>query len=343
MDSTGDTCLAAGGGLGVEHRRSAPAARPTGRAGAAASSITATTPPSAWIASAAPAATTRASPTTRTPSSTAGSGRWGRGSSSTPASACGTGPRSSARGLWRQYFRYGVGRSRTVRRHPGSLRLRQFAVPAHLPMSALALLISPWWAGALAWPAAYAAALAGASLVLAVRHRSRCGLLAGPAAAIMHTAWAIGFLAGLFTPARAALAAGDGHPAVGRRRAARRWPDDRAADAAGLAGGRLAVHRALRRRPDRGAAGQRGAAHLGGAAHPAGRPPGDPQRIRRRLLLQAHRTNDLPARPRAHRRQGAGPRAGAGPAGGAGAGPPARRGALPVAGGAPRWTRWPSG
>jgi succinoglycan biosynthesis protein ExoA len=108
-------------------------------------------------------------------------------------------PRSSARGLWRQYFRYGAGRSRTVRRHPGSLRLRQFAVPAHLLVSALALLISPWWAGALAWPAAYLAALAGASLVLAIRHRSRCGLLAGPAAAIMHTAWALGFLTGLFT------------------------------------------------------------------------------------------------------------------------------------------------
>jgi succinoglycan biosynthesis protein ExoA len=108
-------------------------------------------------------------------------------------------PRGSARGLWRQYFRYGLGRSRTVRRHPGSLRLRQFAVPAHLLMSALALLVSPWWARALAWPAAYAAALAGASLVLAVRHRSGCGLLAGPAAAIMHTAWAIGFLAGLVT------------------------------------------------------------------------------------------------------------------------------------------------
>jgi succinoglycan biosynthesis protein ExoA len=108
-------------------------------------------------------------------------------------------PRSSARALWRQYFLYGVGRSRTVRRHPGSLRLRQFAVPAHLLLSALAVLVSPWWAGGLVWPAAYAAALAGASLLLAIRHRSRCGLAAGPAAAVMHTAWALGFLAGLLT------------------------------------------------------------------------------------------------------------------------------------------------
>ena len=38
-------------------------------------------------------------------------------------------PRAGAAALWRQYFHYGRGRSRTMRRHPGSVRLRQLAVP----------------------------------------------------------------------------------------------------------------------------------------------------------------------------------------------------------------------
>src|SRR5205085_12703716 len=49
-------------------------------------------------------------------------------------------PRASAAALARQYFRYGKGRSRTVRRHPDSLRLRQLAVPPHLQLSLAALL-----------------------------------------------------------------------------------------------------------------------------------------------------------------------------------------------------------
>jgi succinoglycan biosynthesis protein ExoA len=108
-------------------------------------------------------------------------------------------PRGSARSLWRQYFQYGSGRSRTVRKHPGSLRLRQLAVPSHLVLSALALLVSRWWVWSLAWPGFYAAALLGMSAQLTIRHRSVCGLLAGPAAAVMHTAWACGFLLGLVT------------------------------------------------------------------------------------------------------------------------------------------------
>ena len=108
-------------------------------------------------------------------------------------------PRATLRGLWRQYFSYGAGRSRTARRHPGSLRLRQLAVPAHLVFSVVAVAISPWFLGALAWPALYLGILAGTSVLLALRHGSACGLLAGPAAAVMHTAWACGFLSTLIT------------------------------------------------------------------------------------------------------------------------------------------------
>ena len=105
-------------------------------------------------------------------------------------------PRATPRALALQYFRYGAGRSRTLRRHPGSLRARQLAVPLHVGLCLLALLIAPWWPWALAWPALYALLLGATSLLLAAKHRSLCGLAAGPAAALMHGAWAAGFLWG---------------------------------------------------------------------------------------------------------------------------------------------------
>jgi succinoglycan biosynthesis protein ExoA len=106
-------------------------------------------------------------------------------------------PRATLRALYLQYFRYGLGRSRTVRRHPESVRMRQLAVPAHVIASALSLSLSFWSAWLLAWPALYASVLLTCSLAIAVRERSWAGLLAGPAAATMHTAWGIGFLRGL--------------------------------------------------------------------------------------------------------------------------------------------------
>jgi len=107
-------------------------------------------------------------------------------------------PRSTWRGLWRQYFCYGYGRSRTIGRHPGSLRLRQLAVPLNLLLVCLSLAFSAWRPILLAWPAFYLSVLAVTGLYGARRLRSWAGLLAGPAAGVMHTAWAIGFLTGAF-------------------------------------------------------------------------------------------------------------------------------------------------
>ncbi len=106
-------------------------------------------------------------------------------------------PRADLGGLWRQYLNYGVGRSRTIRKHPGSMRLRQCAVPAHFLLSVVAVLIAPWFAWALWWPAFYLTVLLGVGLALSFKHRSWVGLLAGPAAFVMHTAWALGFFKGL--------------------------------------------------------------------------------------------------------------------------------------------------
>lgn len=108
-------------------------------------------------------------------------------------------PRRSLVQLYRQYFRYGAGRSRTVRRHPRSLRLRQLGVPAHLLLcvAAPALSVTAAWPLAL-WPLLYVLALGGFSARLAWRERAPSLLLAAPVALTMHTAWALGFYAGLF-------------------------------------------------------------------------------------------------------------------------------------------------
>ena len=106
-------------------------------------------------------------------------------------------PRATLRGLARQYFNYGRGRSRTVRRHPGSMRARQLALPVNLLGMGVYILLAWKLPLLLLWPVAYALALLLNSLLIAVRQRSACGLLAGVAAAAMHTAWGAGFIAGL--------------------------------------------------------------------------------------------------------------------------------------------------
>ncbi|WP_353227646.1 glycosyltransferase family 2 protein [Novosphingobium sp.] len=105
--------------------------------------------------------------------------------------------RPTLRALWRQYCNYGRGRSRTVRRHPSSLRLRQFLVPCGVSAIVMATLGAPFMPVLWLVPAAYVAVLAVTSLGLALRHRSACGLLGGVAALVMHFAWGFGFVSGL--------------------------------------------------------------------------------------------------------------------------------------------------
>lgn len=103
-------------------------------------------------------------------------------------------PRSSFRQLWRQYMAYGRGRARTVGRHPDTIRARQWLVPINLLLCAAGLLLAPIWLAALIWPAIYIGVLVVASAVFTLAKRSWRGLLTGPAALVMHTSWALGFM-----------------------------------------------------------------------------------------------------------------------------------------------------
>lgn len=125
-------------------------------------------------------------------------------------------PRDSFRGLWKQYFNYGKGRAKNLKKHNGRPRLRQ-VIPLlnFLSLVACAGSAAAWlqwgpqdgwmrWAGlgVLAFqPLLYLTALSLLSVTGAARLKSICGLYAGVVLACMHNSWALGFLMGaLFTP-----------------------------------------------------------------------------------------------------------------------------------------------
>ena len=115
--------------------------------------------------------------------------------------------RPSVWALARQYWNYGRGRARTVRKHALRPRLRQIAPAVNLILLVAGLGIAGLGAllgsaamvaiGAV-WPALYLIVLGLASGWMVLRHRSPCGLWAGPALAAMHLPWGAGFLSGLF-------------------------------------------------------------------------------------------------------------------------------------------------
>lgn len=101
--------------------------------------------------------------------------------------------------LARQYWNYGRGRARTILKHRMKPRLRQLIPAINLVLIVVSLvlsLVSPVW---LFWPLLYLAVLVAASVWIARKHGSACGLLAGVAVAVMHNAWGAGFLQGLWT------------------------------------------------------------------------------------------------------------------------------------------------
>jgi succinoglycan biosynthesis protein ExoA len=101
-------------------------------------------------------------------------------------------PRSSIRGLFRQYFSYGRGRARTTLRHRLKPRLRQLAPLAVAPALIL-LALSPIWPLAAAPAGAWAVACCLYGAVLAITAASPCVLMSGPVAMVMHAAWSLGF------------------------------------------------------------------------------------------------------------------------------------------------------
>lgn len=107
-------------------------------------------------------------------------------------------PRPTPGGLWRQYAGYGKGRARNLLKNRNTPRLRQMAPVVNLGLFLASLCLLPITPLALAWPVFYGAVLAAASGWFMITKRSPCGIWAGPAAAIMHFSWGLGFVKGVW-------------------------------------------------------------------------------------------------------------------------------------------------
>lgn len=110
-------------------------------------------------------------------------------------------PRRTPGALWRQYFKFGVGRARTVQRHKMKLHLRQM-IPLAVPVALALAVLSPFY-WLLAVPAIVwlLTCVVGGAFV-GVRSSGLWGLVSGMAVAIMHLAWASGFLTEWLKPAK---------------------------------------------------------------------------------------------------------------------------------------------
>jgi hypothetical protein len=108
--------------------------------------------------------------------------------------------RSSLASLWRQYFQYGFWKVRVLQKHPGQMRLRQFAPPVLVAGFATCALLAPFSASArraLAGGASlYAAGVAAGALAASRRERGLAPRVA-VAIAALHFAYGAGFWKGL--------------------------------------------------------------------------------------------------------------------------------------------------
>jgi succinoglycan biosynthesis protein ExoA len=106
-------------------------------------------------------------------------------------------PRDSLPALFRQYWRYGHYRVKTVRRHPGSLRRSHLLAPA-LTLAAIAGAVGPRPVrrSSRAGLALYAVAVVTASAGAARHGHARDATTVPVIFVVMHTGWGLGFLAG---------------------------------------------------------------------------------------------------------------------------------------------------
>lgn len=111
-------------------------------------------------------------------------------------------PRSTARGLARQYYRYGNWRRAVTRLH-GTVTARYLAAPTMVLATTVATLAAPWWTPALLVPGAYATAVVAGGLAISRGEPPAARLLTPVALAVMHWSWGLGFLTGRDGPARA--------------------------------------------------------------------------------------------------------------------------------------------
>jgi succinoglycan biosynthesis protein ExoA len=102
-------------------------------------------------------------------------------------------PRRTISSLWRQYFKYGVGRARNLRRHKMRPHLRQI-LPLAVPGALILALLTPFHAIFALPLLAWALLCLGLGAIIGLRKGGGWRLLTGVAAGIMHMSWGLGFI-----------------------------------------------------------------------------------------------------------------------------------------------------
>lgn len=105
-------------------------------------------------------------------------------------------PRSSLGRLARQYAEYGAWKRFVLRRHPGSLKIRQALPPVVTTAVIGGIILAPWWRRALVAPIGYAAGVVAGSVITAGWRRPGLALRLMAVLPTMHLAWGLGFFAG---------------------------------------------------------------------------------------------------------------------------------------------------
>jgi succinoglycan biosynthesis protein ExoA len=112
-------------------------------------------------------------------------------------------PRGTPAALWRQYFQYGYWKVRVMQKHPGQMRMRQFAPPLFVAVLVTSAALAPVSGHARALLAvvaiSYTLANLASSIVVARRHGWRHLRRVPLVFAILHGSYGIGFLRGLVT------------------------------------------------------------------------------------------------------------------------------------------------
>lgn len=105
-------------------------------------------------------------------------------------------PRERPFALLRQYFRFGQGRARTIRKHRVIPRLRQVLPLAVVPAALLLMLTPLHWVFALPF-SCWASLCLVYGAFLGLRARDPAAMMAGAAAMLMHLGWSFGFAAAM--------------------------------------------------------------------------------------------------------------------------------------------------
>ncbi len=109
-------------------------------------------------------------------------------------------PRSEVKALFKQYFKFGEGRLKTILKHKIKPHLRQM-IPVGVAPAVALFIVSPIY-GMLAIPALiWALICLGYGIKLGLDNNENIDFLSGAAAMIMHLAWSLGFWKGALSNA----------------------------------------------------------------------------------------------------------------------------------------------